>query len=259
MPSYSGIRTRNLFDPSSKEPFTLSRTKLDLFIKCPRCFYLDLRMGVGQPPGYPFSLNNAVDTLMKKEFDIYRADKTSHPLMASYGISAVPFAHEKLDEWRDARTRGIKALHKPSSLILRGGIDDVWVNSEGELHIVDYKATAKASEVTIDEEWQGGYKRQVEIYQWLFRHNGFKVSPIAYFVYVNGKSDKKAFDAKLEFDVKILPYEGSDSWVDEGLMNAKACLISQKIPSPGGDCEFCDYREAVREVLKPFLKEKSER
>ena len=76
---------------------------------------------------------------------------------------------------------------------------------------------------------------------------------------MNGKSDKKTFDAKLEFDVKILPYEGSDSWVDEGLMNAKACLISQKIPSPGSDCEFCDYREAVREVLKPFLKEKSER
>ncbi len=256
MPSYSGIRTRNLFDPSSKEPFTLSRTKLDLFIKCERCFYLDLRLGVPQPPGYPFSLNNAVDTLLKKEFDIHRAQKTAHPLMVSYGISAVPFAHAKLEEWRDARTKGVKALHEPSHLILRGGIDDVWVNSEGELHIVDYKATAKASEVTIDEEWQGGYKRQIEMYQWLFRKNGFSVSPIGYFVYVNGKMDRKAFDAKLEFDVKILPYEGSDAWVDEALLKAKACLVSPNIPSPGSDCEFCDYRESVRKVLEPFLKKR---
>ena len=257
MSFYSGIRTRNLFSPLSKEPFTLSRTKLDLFIKCARCFYMDLRLGVGQPPGYPFSLNNAVDGLLKKEFDTHRDQQTPHPLMASYGISAVPFAHKNIDEWRDARTRGVKALHGPSNLILRGGIDDVWQNTEGELHIVDYKATAKSSEVTIDEEWQNGYKRQIEIYQWLFRQNGFKVSSIGYFVYVNGKMDKKAFDAKLEFDVKILPYEGSDAWVDDALLNAKACLVSSKLPSPGSDCEFCDYREAVRKVLQPFLKEKS--
>ena len=40
-------RTRNLFDPKSKTPFRLSRTKLDLFLSCPRCFYLDRRLGVG--------------------------------------------------------------------------------------------------------------------------------------------------------------------------------------------------------------------
>ena len=212
-------------------------------------------MGVGQPPGYPFSLNNAVDALMKKEFDIYRAEHTPHPLMTAYGIAATPFAHKNMDEWRDARTRGVKGFHEPSNFILRGGIDDVWENDQGELHIVDYKATAKASEVTINEEWQGGYKRQIEMYQWMFRKNGFNVSSIGYFVYVNGKMDRKAFDAKLEFDVKILPYEGSDAWVDDALMSAKVCLISSKIPSPGADCEFCDYREAVREVLKPFLKD----
>ena len=56
-----------------------------------------------------------------------------------------------------------------------------------ELHIVDYKATSKDDEVNLDAEWQDGYKRQMEIYRWLFINNGFKVSDTGYFVYANGK------------------------------------------------------------------------
>ena len=78
---YNPQRSRNLFDPASPAPFKLSRTKLDLFLNCPRCFYLDRRLGVAQPPGFPFSLNSAVDKLLKKEFDAHRAAGTPHPLM----------------------------------------------------------------------------------------------------------------------------------------------------------------------------------
>src|SRR3989339_1670760 len=81
---YNPNRTKNLYDKNSKELFRLSRSKIDLFISCPRCFYLDRKLGVAQPPGYPFSLNSAVDKLLKKEFDIHRAGKTSHPLMKQY-------------------------------------------------------------------------------------------------------------------------------------------------------------------------------
>src|SRR3990172_6046990 len=104
---YNSNRKRNLYNPNSTEPFRLSRGKIDLFIKCPRCFYLDRRLGIGQPPGYPFSLNSAVDKLLKKEFDIHRAQGTSHPLMKTYKIDAIPLAHEKIDEWRDSMRRGI--------------------------------------------------------------------------------------------------------------------------------------------------------
>ena len=44
------------------------------------------------------------------------------------------------------------------------------------LIVVDYKATSKNSEVNLDAEWQIGYKRQMEFYQYLLRNNGFKVS-----------------------------------------------------------------------------------
>lgn len=244
---YNPRKTRGIFSPDSKEPFVLSRSGIDLFVQCPRCFYLDKRLGVSRPPGYPFSLNSAVDALLKKEFDEHRAKGQAHPLMKAYKIDAHPFQHEKMDEWRDALRNGIKYHHEKTNLILRGGVDDVWVNHDGELHIVDYKATSKNTEVNLDAEWQDGYKRQVEIYQWLFRKNGFKVSDIAYFVYCNGNADAEAFDGKLEFDISILPYKGNDDWVEGVVENLHKCLISEKIPKPAADCDFCAFFEARAE------------
>lgn len=245
---YNPKRSRNLFDPKSKTPFRLSRSKIDLFLNCPRCFYLDRRLGVGQPPGYPFSLNSAVDRLLKKEFDLHRAQGTAHPLMKNYGIDAVPLDHPQMDEWRDALSGGVQCLHPETNLLITGGVDDVWVNSKGEFIVVDYKATSKDGKVNLDADWQIGYKRQVEIYQWLFRKNDFKVSDTAYFVYCNGNADKEAFDAKLEFDISVLPYQGKTGWVDQTINELHQCLVSEDLPASGNDCDYCKYREAAQEV-----------
>lgn len=244
---YNAKRTRNLYNPNSEDPFKLSRSKIDLFLECPKCFYIDRRLGVGRPPGFPFNLNSAVDHLLKKEFDIHRAKKTAHPLMKAYKIDAVPYQHDMMDEWRE-NFKGIQHLHEATNFIITGAVDDVWVNPEGELIVVDYKATSKNSEVTLDADWQISYKRQMEIYQWLLRKNRFEVSDIGYFVYCNGKRDKEAFDGRLEFDIKVIPYEGDDRWIDGTIKDAHKCLTADSIPKEGADCDYCKYRNAVRDV-----------
>lgn len=209
---------------------------------------MDRRLGLGQPPGFPFSLNSAVDKLLKKEFDLHRAEGSAHPLMKAYGLNAVPYQHEKMNEWRDALGGGIRFLHPATNLLITGGIDDIWVNPAGELIIVDYKATSKDGEVSLDAEWQIGYKRQMEIYQWLFRQNGFKVNKTGFFVYCNGDTDKEAFDAKLEFDIKLLPYDGNDNWVEQSIVDAHKCLIGSVLPPSSLECDFCAYRKAAKEI-----------
>ncbi len=245
---YNSKRTKNLFNPQSKKSFKLSRSKIDLFLQCQRCFYLDRRLGVGRPPGFPFNLNSAVDALFKKEFDIHRAEKTAHPLMEKYGIEAVPFQHEKMDVWRENFV-GVQALHEKSNFLVFGAVDDIWVNPQGELMVVDYKSTSKEAKITLDADWQIAYKRQMEIYQWLLRQNGFKVSDTGYFVYANGRKDKAAFDGKLEFDVTVIPYIGSDKWVDKTLMDAKKLLVSEIIPQFADDCDYCNYRKSAGDVI----------
>ena len=69
MTGISPKRYPKLYQLKSSAPFKLSRTKIELFTGCPRCFFLDRRLGISRP-GFPaFTLNNAVDYLLKKEFD----------------------------------------------------------------------------------------------------------------------------------------------------------------------------------------------
>lgn len=250
-----------LFDPASKEPFKISRSKVDMFTECPRCSYLDLRLGVKRPSMPSFTLNNAVDELFKREFDIHRAKGTTHPLMKAYGLDAVPLNDERMDEWRDALKRGIQTHHTKSNFIVRGGIDDAWVTPSGELIIVDYKATSKKEGPKTVDDLYDSYKKQMEVYQWLFRQNDFKVSSTGYFVYANGNSDAKAFDGKLEFDIVLIPYTGDDSWIEGTLMRMKETLKSDDIPPVGtsfggGPCEHCSYRENAGKILLKMHKAK---
>lgn len=237
---------KKLYDPKSRDPFKLSRTKVETFLGCPRCFYLDRRVGIPRPSIPAFTLNSAVDKLLKKEFDILRKKGEAHDLMKEYGIKAVPFTHEKMDEWRE-NFKGVQVLHKPTNFLVFGAVDDIWIDEGGQLLVVDYKATSTEKEIDMNDKWKQGYKRQMEFYQWLLRGNGFKVSDTGYFVYCNGKADRDGFDGKLEFDLQIIPHKGDDSWVEGALIEAKKCLSSNKIPEHNGTCEYCKY---VDEAMK---------
>ena len=229
--------------------FRLSRSKIALFMECPRCFYVDNKLGTGRPPGFPFNLNSAVDALFKKEFDMHRYNGTPHPIMKNYGIDAVPFQHKDIDLWRE-NFKGIEYKDPVTGFTVSGAVDDVWVNPAGELIVVDYKSTSKDKKIeALDEEWHDGYKRQMETYQWLLRQKGFKVSDTGYFVYANASKDREAFDAKLEFDVTLIPHTGNTDWFEPTLLRLKACLDSGDIPAASGDCDYCRYREAAGKAL----------
>ncbi|KKP32899.1 MAG: hypothetical protein UR22_C0005G0032 [Parcubacteria group bacterium GW2011_GWC2_32_10] len=246
---YNSQRIKGLYEENSKNPFKLSRSKIDLFLNCKRCFFYDRKLGIARPPGFPFALNSAVDHLLKLEFDIHRANNTKHPLIEKYGVDAVPASHKDLNKWRHNFT-GIQFLHKATNLLIFGAIDDLWQNSKGEYIIVDYKATSKDQQINeLNKDWQIGYKRQMEIYQWLLRQNGHDVSSIGYFVYCNGKTDKKAFDAKLEFDITLIPYTGNSDWVENTINEIYKCLNQNQIPEANLNCDYCNYIKAINSKL----------
>ncbi len=232
--------------------FRLSRSKIALFRECPRCFYIDNKLGTARPPGFPFNLNSAVDALLKKEFDIHRARGSAHPLMETYGVDAVPFSHPELDIWRE-NFKGIEYRHEPTGFLVAGAVDDVWVNKKGELLVVDYKSTSKDAKIeALDEPWHNGYKQQMEIYQWLLRQRGFAVANLGYFVYANASKDREAFDGKLEFDVTLIPHQGKADWVDGTLEDIKTCLDADELPPSSPECDYCTYRETVGKALRAF-------
>lgn len=244
------------YQPGQQAVYKISRSKIELFKQCARCFWLDARLKISRPSGPPFNINKTIDELFKKEFDSYRAQGQPHPLMVDNQIKAIPYAHKDLDTWRTNFT-GVITLHAPTNLHVFGAVDDIWINDEGELIVVDYKATSKATGVGIDSDWQISYKRQLEVYQWLLRQNGFAVSDTGYFVYTNARIDVDGFGDHLEFQTKVIPYTGSDSWIEPSLVKMKDCLEGDIPPvgtaAMGGACDFCSYARSRTELTLQSL------
>jgi len=237
----------------------LSRSKIELFLQCPKCFYIDNKLGTKRPPGFPFNLNSAVDTLFKKEFDVCRKEGRKHKIMELYNVDAVPFQHEMMDIWRE-NFEGIQVHHDATGMTISGAVDDIWINNDGELIVVDYKSTSKDKKIEkLDADWHIGYKRQMEIYQWLLRHSkhslGFKVSNTGYFVYANANTDEDSFNNKLIFDTTLIKHKGDDSWIEQTLLEIKECLEDSRVPKAGEDCDYCVYREVVGKKLLQSKKE----
>jgi CRISPR/Cas system-associated exonuclease Cas4 (RecB family) len=256
-------RERNKpYQPGQTEPFKVSRSKIELFIQCPRCFWLDARLKIKRPSGPPFNINKAIDELFKKEFDIHRAAGTQHPLQKKFKVAAKPYAHKDIDQWRHNFT-GVAKLHEPTNLHVFGAVDDVWINEAGELIVVDYKATAKSAavkELGPVGGWQDSYRRQMETYQWLLRANGFKVSDTGYFVYATGDMNADGFNDVIAFNTHVFPHVGSDEWVEQTLLKMKKCLEGDipevGVAAMGGPCEYCTYARARTELTLKSLQTK---
>lgn len=236
---------RTQYDPDNRA-MTFSRTALDDFIKCPRCFYLHRRLGISVPSGPMSGLPTVVDGLLKREFDRYRTAQEPHPLMVALPGDLVPFAHPDLDGWRK-RSPGVRVLHEASGFEVTGALDDVWISRDaGVLHIVDYKTTSSADGPSTEVGDQ--YRRQIEIYQWLLRGNDLAVSPIGYLLYENADRTADSFDGVLRFAATVVPCEGDAAWIDEALVAARACLDADTPPVADAACKVCDYVDRVSAV-----------
>jgi len=230
----------------------LSRSKIELFCECPRCFYLDNKLGTARPRGPAFTLNSAVDELFKREFDAYRTSQTPHPIMQDEKIEAVPFSHPSINDWRDNFT-GITYLHPATKMIISGAVDDIWEKTDHSLIVVDYKSTSKETTITTlsDSSWEASYRRQMGVYQWLLRQNGFAVSAVGYFVYANAKiGTETKFSNTLTFETTVVPCEGDTTWIDEIITKIHTTLESHVLPPSGKDCEYCPYRETSAKKLQ---------
>lgn len=229
------------YKPGQTTPYKISRSKIDLFVQCPRCFWLDARLKIGRPKGPPFTLNSAVDQLLKQEFDTLRKSGKQHPLQIEYDIDAKPVLHDKLNVWRQ-NFKGVEALHEPTNLLIFGAIDDLWQNSDGEYIVLDYKATSKAGKISElgSESWHDQYRRQLGVYRWLLRRNGLPVSDTGYWVYCNAIKNGKVFDKKLEFELTLIAEKVDDKWVEPTLAKIKDC-VEGEIPKEAADCEHCAY------------------
>ena len=87
------------------------------------------------------------------------------------------------------------------------------------------------NKISLSGVYKESYKRQMDMYQWILKEKGFKVSDTSYFVYVNGDQHfengmlEEATDKGImKFDVQLIEYIADSSWVEEKILNLKSCL-----------------------------------
>ena len=247
-------RKGSIYTKGSNETFKISRSKFNNFLDCKRCFYLDRVKGL-KDPGMPgWSLNVAVDELLKKEFDLLRNQKKPHPIFKKHNLNFIPFQHEKMDHWRNSLTGGISYLDKDSNLEIHGGIDDIWYDlDKEELVVVDYKAQSSNAKVEnkayLENIYHQGYKIQMDIYVHILRKTDFKVSDTSYFYVCNGEKSYDNFEGKLNFNITLVPYVTDTSWVQDKIIEMKKTLELDNVPEINKSCENCMYLNTGKDFI----------
>ena len=248
-------RHRGLFKPDRPEPYELSRSRIENFIKCPACFYLVQVKGVEFPSIPGFNINEATDVLLKKDFDKYRGMGEPHPYLVGQGLPhLVPYNHEHFDLWTQSMHFGAKdrmhTIYQEANLKIGGGLDDVWLNTQTKkLHIVDYKSTSQKSDkgpITLDDYYKGAYKRQMDLYIWIMRQKGFDVDDTGYFLYCDGdRFTKTPFlrseKAVMDFKITLIPYECQTQWIEPVLSKISELLRGKTCPEHSETCEYGNF------------------
>lgn len=255
----------------------ISRSGLKLFVECPRCFWLDLHHKIKRPPGYPYTLSAAVDYLVKREFDKYRAEGTLPPVLALSGVEGFKNAHlyngPELAEWRN-NFKGIAYFDEDLNAILYGAVDDVLEfldptqslsagrhsekgralnGASGSLAVVDYKSSG-SREITIYDD----YRQQMDIYNYILKQKGHDTYPEAYFVFYQVQKDgEDGFNNMLKFKEEIRSVIVNTDWVGDAFARAVEVARSGEIPidkPKTGHCGHCHYVQmAGQHLLNPDL------
>ncbi len=149
-----------------KPKFKLSPSSINLFLECPRCFYLSLVKNIKRPSG-PFpSLPGGMDKILKVHFDRFMEKGELPPeLKENNEVKDCKLFDDKelLDVWR-SNFKGISYFDSKSGVLLRGAVDNILVKGK-KLIVLDYKTRG----YPLKEDTHEHYQTQMDIYNFLLR------------------------------------------------------------------------------------------
>lgn len=214
----------------------ISRSKIELFLDCPRCFWLDVKKGIRRPEGIKGTFIGAkYDPLLKKQFDNYRK-KDEVPEILRVNYLRLFEDEKKINLWRSQ----LGFFHKDHGIFYYGKIDDLLVNDDGAFVPFDFKTTLSKERPVYDSE-----KRQLEIYGYFLKKNHQLVANFGYLYIVKiqiGENFEKKETVEL-VRVNNLQFDKYDAILDQ----LRKVFYSDVSPHPSSTCIYCQYQRAVEE------------
>jgi len=230
--------------PKTKEElWKLSPSGLYGFTECRACFWLGHHTeGV---LGMPWLLNMAMDSILKERYDLYRK-KGEFPPEAKKLISekVKPFTDlDQLNKWRTSANH-LQIVNEKAGYVLRGRIDDVFLEHDGRFIPADYKSSGYAPK----EDKQKYYRYQLAAYGFMFERAGYKTSDRAYLLhyFVTDTHDPSI----------VIPFSGHVDRVDisdikiDRMLKEIVAFLNKPYPGLNEECGTCMYYKSIRKYLK---------
>lgn len=219
--------------------YTLSATSLNLYLECPRCFYLKIKEKINRPPS-PFStVPTGIDNILKKYFDYYRSKNEVPPLLLNK-LPAKLLADQSLISF--LRSKKLAVYLEDLDLKLEGMLDDALILNDNSIVPLDNKTRGFPL-----KEINKNHIFQMNVYSYLLMNNkdlkdlNLKTKNLAYLA--NWYLDPYNLDlnSPLEFKVEIEEIKTQPELVSQTLKEI-AGVLNSPIPNSSPDCSFCQYR-----------------
>ena len=166
----------------------------------------------------------------------------------------VPLKHSEMDKWRDSLHQGLKARFGDTNIILTGGIDDIWQNTENsKLVIANYKSQANIKrfdpETYLSDPYYEGYKIQMDFYAYLLQQMGFDVEGTAYFMVCNADRQADGFAGQMRFSETLIFYHWNSDLIHGQVEEMIHLMNSNHMPDAHPSCKNCAYVKASLDFL----------
>jgi CRISPR/Cas system-associated exonuclease Cas4 (RecB family) len=218
--------------------FKLSPSSLNLFLECPRCFWLQLVKKEKRPEGIFPSLPGGMDKILKVHFDKFMEKSELPPEIKEHGLANGYKLFDdkaKLDIWR-SNFKGIQYKDKTSGILLRGAVDNLLQKGK-KLIVLDYKTRG----YPLKKDTHEHYITQMDIYNFLLRKNGYDTADYTYllFYYPREVTDT----GEVVFDTKLIKIKTDPKRGEKIFKKAIKLLQSGDPPEADKECKYCKLRE----------------
>ena len=216
-------------------PFSLSPSSINLFLECPRCFWLAHTKNIKRPAGIFPSLPSGMDRVLKEHFDRFAVAGKMPPellsLQKEFPLTKLFDDFTLLNAWRN-NWKGISIKDKKENT-LKGAIDNLLINENQELTILDYKTRG----YPLKEDTHEHYQNQLDTYNYLLQENNFKTTKHSYLLFYHPKTVLSS--GEVEFNSNLIKMPVNPNNAKKNFEKAIKCLNTEKMPETKKDCEYC--------------------
>lgn len=217
----------------------ISPTSLNLYLECPRCFWLQLNLGIKRPEQPSSTLPNGIDLTLKNYFDYWRINGGFPPILKNK-LNYKLLANQATISY--FRSRNFQWYDKETGAYLTGILDDALDLGNDIIVPLDNKTRGFPP-----TETHFAHIIQMSVYTLLLLENNFKTLNLAYLIYWYFNHKNMELENPLAFNILVEEVKTDPEKV-KAVFREAVNVLKKDLPPVNNDCSYCQYVENLKKI-----------